>query len=114
MTPPWRLEPGLAILEIRAVPGARHERVDGIRTDAQGRPHLVIRLRAPAVEGKANTALLVFLARRLDCPRSRLELATGATGRLKRILWHDPPADAAARLAGLCAAPLCADGTSGG
>ncbi|MEZ5864708.1 MAG: DUF167 domain-containing protein [Geminicoccaceae bacterium] len=95
MTLPWRLEPDRAILEIRAVPGARHERVDGIAMDARDRPHLVVRLRAPAIEGKANAALLAFLAKRLHCPRSRLELAAGATGRLKRVLWHDPPADAA-------------------
>lgn len=105
MTLPWRLEPGRAILEIRAVPGARHERVDGIAMDARDRPHLVVRLRAPAIEGKANAALLAFLAKRLHCPRSRLELAAGATGRLKRVLWHDPPVDAAERLAALHPAP---------
>ncbi len=105
MTQPWRLEPDRAILEIRAVPGARAERVDGIGRDSLDRPHLVIRLRAPAVEGKANAALLAFLAKRLDCPRSRLALMAGATGRLKRILWQDPPADAAGRLAALLPAP---------
>ncbi len=103
MAPPWRLEPDRAILEIRVVPGARAERVDGIGRDGRDRAHLVIRLRAPPVEGKANTALLAFLAKRLGCPRSRLELVAGARGRLKRVLWRDPPADAGHRLAALCA-----------
>ena len=101
MARPWRFEPGRALIEIRAVPGARHERVDGVAMDVLDRPHLVIRLRAPPVEGKANAALLAFLAKRLGCPRSKLELVAGATGRLKRVLWRDPPDDAGHRLLAL-------------
>lgn len=111
MAAPWRLEPDRAILEIRAMPGARAERVDGIGRDAQDRLHLVIRLRAPAVEGKANAALIAFLAKRLGCPRSRLGLMAGATSRLKRVLWTDPPADAAERLAALL--PASAESAGG-
>ena len=44
-----------------------------------------VRLTAAPVDGAANTALLRFLADTLDLPRSRLSLASGATGRRKRI-----------------------------
>lgn len=44
-----------------------------------------VRLAAPPVDGAANTALLRVLADALNIPRSRLAIASGATGRRKRI-----------------------------
>jgi uncharacterized protein len=38
-----------------------------------------------AVEGKANEAVVKLLAKHLDVPRSRLELVSGATSRVKRF-----------------------------
>lgn len=57
------------------------------------------RITAPPVDGAANAALLRFLAERLDLPRSRLTIASGETGRRKRILVEGvDPADLAHRL----------------
>ena len=47
---------------------------------------LHVRITAPPVDGAANTALLRFLAGILDVPRSQLEIASGKTGRHKRIV----------------------------
>ncbi len=44
-----------------------------------------VRLTAPPVEGAANVALLRYLAKTLNVSRSRLSIASGATGRRKRI-----------------------------
>ena len=44
-----------------------------------------IRLTAPPVEGKANAALLKFLAKKLGISKGRLELAVGDHGRNKLI-----------------------------
>ena len=49
------------LLKLRVVPRAARNEVCGILDDA-----FKIRLQAPPVEGKANRALLKFLARRLD------------------------------------------------
>lgn len=44
-----------------------------------------VRIAAPPVDGKANRELLLFLARSLDVPRSRLTLQRGAASRHKVV-----------------------------
>jgi uncharacterized protein (TIGR00251 family) len=44
-----------------------------------------IRLNAPPVEGRANEALLKFLAKALGVSRARLTLVSGETGRNKIV-----------------------------
>ena len=46
---------------------------------------LTVYVREPAVEGKANEAVVRLLAKHLDVPRSRLKLVSGATSRVKRF-----------------------------
>ena len=56
-------------------------------------------LAAPPVDGKANEALIAFLAERLDIAPSSIEIRAGASGRQKRVLLRRCPAhDVAARL----------------
>jgi uncharacterized protein len=70
-----------AALAIRVTPRARKNEVVEILSDGTVKIHLT----APPVEGKANEALLKFLAELLDVPISRLEIVAGATGRDKLI-----------------------------
>jgi len=44
-----------------------------------------IRLTAPPVEGKANQALIEFLAEVLEVPRSKIEIVAGIKGREKLV-----------------------------
>jgi uncharacterized protein (TIGR00251 family) len=44
-----------------------------------------IRLNAPPVEGRANEALLKFLAGALGVPRTQVSLVSGETGRNKIV-----------------------------
>jgi len=69
------------ILTVRAVPRASRNEIAGEANDA-----LRIRLQAPPVDGKANKALLRFLADTLGVAPSRLTLLSGETGRNKRVL----------------------------
>src|SRR5437879_8822969 len=46
---------------------------------------LKVRLRAPAVEGRANEALVEFLAELLKTPRSAVSILSGERSRVKRI-----------------------------
>lgn len=69
------------ILTVRVVPRAARSEVQGIHGDA-----LKIRLRAPPVEGKANRALIEFLAETLGVSKSAVEILTGDTSRNKRVL----------------------------
>ena len=72
---------GGTLLAIKLVPRASANRIDGPHGDA-----LKIRLHAPPVDGKANAALLRFLADELDLPLAAIALKTGATGRQKTLL----------------------------
>jgi uncharacterized protein (TIGR00251 family) len=72
---------GKGRIRVRVTPRARREAVDGF--DAEGR--LRVRLTAPPVEGEANRALTVFLARRLGVPRRAVTLVRGETARDKLI-----------------------------
>ena len=59
-------------------PGAKKTEIAGIYGDA-----LKIRLAAPPVDGKANTALIDFVARQLGIAKHRIELKSGQTSRRK-------------------------------
>jgi len=78
---PVRPHPEGSALSVRVVPGASSTTLAGITNGA-----LRIRLAAPAVEGKANTALLAFLAARLRLRARALRLATGEHSREKLVI----------------------------
>ena len=48
-------------------------------------PALKVALTAPPVEGKANAALCLFLARKLHCSRSAVSIVSGTTARNKIV-----------------------------
>lgn len=60
---------------------------------------LKIKVAAPPVDSAANAALVRFLAEKLDCSRSSIQLVRGHTSRHKVIEIRGlPPADVLARL----------------
>ena len=72
-------------LFVRLTPKSSVERIDGWDVDDKGRRFLKIRVRAAPIEGRANDALIAFLAKILKLPKSRFTLVTGDTARLKQI-----------------------------
>jgi uncharacterized protein (TIGR00251 family) len=74
-----------AALAVRVTPRARKNEIIEVLSDGTVKIHLT----APPVEGKANEALLKYLAEVLDVPISRLEIVAGATGRDKLISVTD-------------------------
>jgi len=69
-----------ATFAVRVVPRASKNEIAGIHGDA-----LKIRVTAPPVEGRANEALIAFLAKRLGVRKSEVEIVAGATSRRKMI-----------------------------
>jgi uncharacterized protein len=67
-------------LAVRVHPGARSNGVTGVHADA-----VKIALTAPPVDGKANEALIAFLADALRLPRARIAIAAGLTSRTKMV-----------------------------
>ncbi len=70
----------MATLRFHIVPNAKQNKVIGTRGAA-----IKIKLRAPAVEGKANAALRSFLAEELNISASRITLTRGQKSREKLI-----------------------------
>ncbi|MCW7537461.1 DUF167 domain-containing protein [Aquabacterium sp. A7-Y] len=68
-------------LDFSVIPNAKRTELIGLHDGA-----LRLRLQAPPVDGKANEALLRWLAERLELPRSRLELLRGQTSRRKTVV----------------------------
>jgi len=65
---------------VKVQPRARKNAVTGAVGDA-----LKLALTAPPVEGRANQAVIEFLAEVLEIPRSSVTIANGAIGRNKVI-----------------------------
>jgi uncharacterized protein (TIGR00251 family) len=79
-------------LAVRLVPGARAERVLGLAPEAEGGVALKLAVTAPPEGGKANAALLRFLARLLRVPKSDLMLVQGEADRRKVVHVKGDPA----------------------
>jgi uncharacterized protein len=71
---------GAAILLVRVQPRASKDAIAGEMGGA-----LKVRLCAPAVEGRANEALMEFLSQLLKTPKSAVRILSGERGRTKRI-----------------------------
>ena len=88
MSVPWRREDGDAlVLSLHVQPGAAHTAVSGTHGGA-----LKIRLAAPPVEGKANAALLRYLADAFAVPVRQVTLVRGETSRQKSVRIDAPRA----------------------
>jgi uncharacterized protein (TIGR00251 family) len=70
----------MAIVHFHIIPNAKTYQVVGTHRDA-----IKIRLRAPAVDGKANAALLNFLAEQLEISKHAIVLERGQKSREKLI-----------------------------
>lgn len=83
MTPGWpclRAAGEHCVLDLSVQPGAKRTGIDGLHDGA-----LRVRLAAPPVDGKANAALLSWLADELRCPKRDLTLLRGEASRRKQV-----------------------------
>lgn len=86
-------EPTVRRLAVRLQPKARSNEVTGERGGV-----IVIRVTAPPVEGKANAALIKFVAKKLGIPKSAITLVRGERGREKLLEITGPKAAEARKL----------------
>ncbi len=68
-------------LHVKITPNAKKSAIDNIWNNT----HLKISLHAPAVDGKANDALIQFLAAFLDIKKAQISLKKGEKSRLKTL-----------------------------
>jgi hypothetical protein len=100
VTEPLRRDGPDWLLDVRVQPRASRTEFAGLLGD-----RLKVRLNAPPVDGRANAALLAFIAESCGLPKSRVSLDAGQAGRDKRVRLHD-----VARLPAALQSALSGDG----
>ena len=71
---------GGVVVEVRVQPRASKDEIAGEMGGA-----LKVRLRAPALEDRANQALIEYLAQLLKTPKSAVRILSGDRSRIKRV-----------------------------
>ena len=71
---------GTVIFAVRVQPRASKDEIAGEMAGA-----VKIRLQAPALEGRANDALIEFLAQLLKTPKGAVRILSGERSRIKRL-----------------------------
>jgi uncharacterized protein (TIGR00251 family) len=96
MRPDWCTEVANGVrLSVRITPNAKKSEVQGVVDDA-----LKIKLHAQPIEGKANEALIAFIADKLGLPKRAVQITHGQLNRHKllEIQGSDLTVDAVKRL----------------
>lgn len=88
MIPSLRESNGSVSFQVRVVPRANKSEIVGVEGDS-----LKVRLKAPPVEGKANEALVKFIAERLAVSKSQVEILSGHASRTKVVRVRGIQAD---------------------
>lgn len=86
-------------LAVRAQPGAKKTAIVGAYGEGAA-AQLKIAVQAPPIEGRANEALVAFLADLFSIPRGRIVLVAGETSRSKVFLLKGVEFDGARSILG--------------
>ncbi|WP_336294524.1 DUF167 domain-containing protein [Bartonella sp. CB169] len=75
------------VLFVYLIPKVSADRIMGVEYRNDGKKYLIIRLRTVPENGKANKALIKFLAKQWKIPFSCISLKSGATSRYKQLYF---------------------------
>ena len=76
----WPQKDGAVWVDVHVIANASRTQPDGVHDAA-----LRVRLHAPPVEGKANTALMAWLAETLKVPKNQVTLVRGQSSKRKHL-----------------------------
>ena len=68
------------VIKVKVLPRSSRTEIAGKENDVYK-----VKLTDPPVEGRANKALIAFLAEKLGVPKRDIEIVSGKTGRLKTV-----------------------------
>ncbi len=80
MTSPLSRRGDGVLLQLSVMPNAKRTEADGLHDGA-----LRVRLAAPPIDGRANEALVAWLAKSLGVPRRDVEVLRGESSRRKQV-----------------------------
>ena len=83
-----RANAGGVTLAVRAQPGAKKTAITGVYGEGAA-AQLKIAVHAPPLEGRANLALVAFLAETFGVAKNRVELVSGELSRSKVFLLRE-------------------------
>ncbi len=73
------------LLTVHITPNAKKNEIKWLDEDT-----VKVKITAPAVDGKANKALVEFLSEELKVAKSQIEIVRGLTARMKQVrVWVD-------------------------
>jgi uncharacterized protein (TIGR00251 family) len=81
-------------IAVRAQPGAKKTAITGVYGEGPA-AQLKIAVHAPPLEGRANQALIAFLAELFSLPKNAIELVSGELSRSKVLLLRGVTAEMA-------------------
>jgi uncharacterized protein len=91
----YRVAGGVITLTLHVQPGAKRSGIAGLHGDA-----LKLKLAAPPIEGRANEALLKYIAGLFDVPVRQVELKQGDQSRRKVVAVSGSAIDPESLLSG--------------
>jgi len=77
----WALDNNKLTLFCHVHPGAKQDKITGLYDNC-----LKIQLKTPPVDGRANKALIAFLAKTLGLPKPSISIKRGLSNRRKTIV----------------------------
>lgn len=75
----------MTVLRVKVKPNARQQQ---IQTTEDG--SLIVHLKSPPVDGKANAELIKLLAEKFDVPKSNIQIKSGLSAKFKLIEINFP------------------------
>jgi uncharacterized protein len=90
---PYKLFDDHLRLAVRLTPNGGRDAVDGVELNGNGEAHLKVRVSDVPEKGKANKALIAFLAKRIGVAKSSITLVSGDTARQKILRIDGEPED---------------------
>jgi hypothetical protein len=88
---------GGVTLAVRGQPGAKRTAITGVYGEGAA-AQLKIAVQSPPVDGKANAALIAFLAETFEIPKNHIEIVSGELSRSKVFLIRGVSRSQAERL----------------
>lgn len=88
----WSAQEDGVTLWVRLTPKGGRDALEGVEALADGRLVLKARVRAAPEDGRANEALIELVSSALETPRRQVSIASGHTGRVKKLFVAGDPA----------------------
>lgn len=73
------------LLQVKVIPNSSRTKIAGKFLDEKNQEYLKINLTAVAEDGKANEALIKFLAKEFKISKSKIEIIRGEASRIKLL-----------------------------